>query len=132
MLALAVLLFAGYLHSKQLGDVNPKAIDTSIIRLLSNGSEYDGKLVRVQGVIRVEHEGMALYLTKEHADRSMTAYSVALSFTREQGEQLKKLGIRTGRYVQVEGIFENRAGGHFGINPCTIRDVTLVMPLAAH
>jgi len=88
---------------------------------------YQGKLVRVNGVIRLEHEGTALYFVKEHAERSLSESSIWLALSRAQLQELKSKKIRTGDYVQVEGVFEDKPGGHFGLYPASINEINLVM-----
>lgn len=95
----------------------------SITQLMATPHRYDGKTVRITGVVRVEKEGTAIYLTREHAERLMLADSI---WTALDSDLLKKTWneIRTEfhlQYVTLSGEFDMDEHGHCGLWPAGIR-----------
>ena len=109
--------------SSQVGSPDPKAQSSSLIALVANGSAYEGQLVDITGVLRIEFEGNSIYLTKEHFDRRVSDSALFLSLDRDMGQKLKHL---TGKYVQVQGIFTAKTKGHMGMFAGTLNPVLFV------
>ena len=91
----------------------------SMIQLMANPEKYDGQLVRFEGVINLQFEGNAVYLTKEHWRSHITSNAFWLDI----GSFAKPLGIPNGRYVLVEGVFDRSERGHLGLYMGTITKI---------
>src|SRR5262245_15252541 len=47
-------------------------LSVSLLQLVATPDVFDGKHVRVQGFVRIEHEGTAIYLHREDAEHMLT------------------------------------------------------------
>ena len=125
---------AGAAHAQkyktQYGTIAPTVVSVSLVELLVNGDKFDGKVVRVSGVLNLQFEGDALYLSKEHFAHRITRNALWVSpdyiRLRSDPAQLSKLN---GRYVLVEGRFESKIKGHMGLFSGAIENVNRVMLL---
>ena len=99
-----------------------------LLRLISDPESHDGQEVWVVGVMRVEHEGNAIYIGREHFEHRLWEYSVWLSFDEEalgvSPEQLERLN---GRYAYVSGIFNASEHGHGVRRNGSIEDVVQIL-----
>ncbi len=97
----------------------------SIVQILAHPDRYHGRTVLVQGYLRVEFEGTAIYLSKEDADYGMTcnAFSVVLS---------KKSAKYDRKHVLLEGRFDKNCRGHYGMFQGTIDHITRVVELTKY
>lgn len=106
--------------------------DISIINLIATPERFSGKTVRVTGVIVLEFEGNALYLSAADAERNVfkNAVWLELNYSKfgipekkpsdpEQLKQAKRIAKSLenmdGKYVLIEGIFDNNSSGHLGL-----------------
>lgn len=98
----------GWAVSKmELGDPTIK----SMIQLISNPELYDGKLIKVVGVLSVEEEDHRLYLSKEFYDLRMSQYAVLLNFPAGAEKFSERF---QGKYVLLRGKFKlERVGSTF-------------------
>ena len=91
----------------------------SIIQLLANPDDYDGKNVRLIGYIHFEFEGAGIYFHKEDFDRRIYAngfwVSLAQGFSPDHCQD---------RYVLIEGVFDASSTGHMGLWSGTVKDIT--------
>ena len=97
--------------------------DVSMIQLVANPQQYDGKPIRVIAFLNLEFEGNALYLHREDFDRSIVSNAVWISLEDDQVRTSRKL---SGGYVLVEGIFSAKDRGHFGMFSGSIQQVTRI------
>ncbi|WP_256080403.1 hypothetical protein [Massilia sp. YIM B04103] len=118
LLTLIVALFCVGTNAKssELGDV-------SMIQLIANPQQYDGKPIRLIAFLNLEFEGNALYLHREDFDKSLLSNAVWISLDDQQTRAAKKLN---GGYVLVEGIFNAKDRGHLGIFSGSIQRVTRI------
>ena len=90
----------------------------SIIQLLANPDEYDGKSVRLVGYIHFEFEGAGIYFHKEDLDQGIYRngfwVSLAPGFSSDQCQD---------SYVLIEGVFDAKSTGHMGLWSGTVRSV---------
>lgn len=77
----------------------PKGI--SLIALLATPERFDGRIVRLQAVMRNEFEWHALFLHLEDYERQLSGNSVNLNLTKEQQDRFRQFN---GRYVILEGV----------------------------
>jgi hypothetical protein len=80
----------------------------SMVALLANPEKFDGHFVRVDGFLRIEFEGHALYFHKEDYDRQLTKNSLWLGISKS-GEEYAEFNLH---YVAVEGVFRANNYGH--------------------
>jgi len=89
--------------------VAAEAEPVPFVRLIANAPAYDGKLVQVSGVLRIEFEGNALFLNREHLEHRLEGDSLALALDREQRKQFKPYHKK---YVTLQGVFRAQGRGH--------------------
>ncbi|KRB98283.1 hypothetical protein [Duganella sp. Root198D2] len=97
--------------------------DVSMIQLIANPQQYDGKPIRVMAFLNLEFEGNALYLHREDFDKSLLSNAVWISLDDQQVRTSKKF---SGGYVLVEGVFSSKDRGHLGIFSGSIQQVTRI------
>ncbi|MTW11610.1 hypothetical protein GM658_13475 [Pseudoduganella eburnea] len=95
--------------------------DVSMVQLISNPQQYDGKPIRLIAFLNLEFEGNALYLHREDFDKSILSNAVWISLDDQQLRASRKLSKG---YVLVEGIFNAKDRGHFGMFSGSIERVT--------
>ena len=102
---------------------NHDADDVSIIQLISNPEKYDGKVVRVIGVGNLEFEGDAVYLSRDDWKNWVCKNGLWI----ELGDDATSYNVAkcwNGKYVIIEGTFEQESTGHFGMWSGAITDIT--------
>lgn len=110
--------------------------NVSFVSLLATPEKYDGKKVRVSGVLHFQFEDSALYFHKDDADYLHLANGIWISYAEKRvlDPRCKKdfvaFGSKAdyfdGRYVSVEGTFNMKQRGHLSAFAGTIEEVTLV------
>jgi len=95
--------------------------NVSMIQLIANPQQYDGKPIRVMAFLHLEFEGNALYLHREDFDKSLLSNAVWISLDDQKIRTSKKF---SGGYVLVEGIFNAKDQGHLGSFSGSIQQVT--------
>jgi hypothetical protein len=89
-----------------------KPENVSLVQLIANPDQYDGKLVRVFGYLNLEFEGDALYLHEEDFRRGLTRNGIWVSLV---AAKVKQTTRPNRRYVLVEGVFNAKDNGHMGL-----------------
>lgn len=89
----------------------------SLVQLIANPNEYDGKFVRVIGFVSVEFEGTAVYLHQEDFKYDITQNAIWLEMDFERNKKLNQ------RYVLIEGTFDANHNGHKGLFSGSIKDI---------
>lgn len=89
----------------------------SLVQLIANPKEYDGKFVRVIGFVSVEFEGTAVYLHQEDYKYDITQNAIWLEMDFERNKKLDQ------RYVLIEGTFDANHNGHRGLFNGSIKDI---------
>ena len=114
------------------GKVSNGAENVSIVNIIATPARYDGKVVRANGVLTLEFEGNAIYITKADAENHVSKNSIWLDLDYStlgipenkpsDPEELKrataiarKLKNLSGKYVLIEGIFDKNSNGHLGL-----------------
>jgi len=77
-------------------------LSVGMVALLATPQKFDGKLIRVIGVLGIQPESNALYLHEEDYDYGLTKNSFSLRLTEEQE---KKFRVLNKKHVIVEGKF---------------------------
>jgi len=92
----------------------------SLIRLIANPDQYEGKFVRVTGFVRLEFEGNAIYLHREDFEKQIPANGLWLNAGKCAGRGGKDF---TEGYAIVEGRYTSKRHGHMGLWSGEIDDV---------
>jgi hypothetical protein len=92
-----------------------QVVDVSLIELIARPDDFRNEFVRVEGVLRIEFEGNALYLTKEHYEHDISRNAVWLDIDPSYRDgSAHVLERKNGTYVAVEGRFDSKCHGHMG------------------
>ena len=94
-----------------------RPINASLVQLIANPKEFDGKFVRVIGFVSVEFEGTAVYLHQDDYKYDITNNGLWLDMDFEKQKQFNR------RYVLIEGTFDAEYHGHRGLFSGTIMDI---------
>lgn len=92
----------------------------SLIELIANPEKYDGKLISVKGYVHLEFESNAIYLHREDYEHGLSRNSLWLSVNDEVFEQKEKY---SDKYALVEGTFNARSKGHFGMHSGSVESI---------
>ena len=95
--------------------------------LLANPDEYDGKIVRTEGVASIGFERDAIWLSREHYEHSVLANSIPIVLPSEKPAPWPDFQHLEGRYVLVEGRFR---WSNLGTTdpPGTIVEISRIFP----
>lgn len=96
-------------------------LDVSMIQLIANPQQFNGRQVRLIAYLRLEFEGDALYLHREDFTRGMTSNALWIAL---DDKQLKASRTLNNGYVLVEGVFSSTDKGHLGMFSGAIDQVT--------
>src|SRR5712672_531016 len=88
------------------------ATGISLIQLISNPDKYDGKVVRLEGFLRIEFEGNALYLHQEDDDHMLTKNAIWVDVN---PDIMKRRTTLNKKYVFLEGTFDAKNHEHMGL-----------------
>jgi len=97
----------------------------SFVQILAHKDHYHGKNIQIAGYLRVEFEGTAIYLCKEHADYVITTNGFSVTLSKAAAKFDRK-------YVLLEGTFDKNYRGHFNGWAGGIRNVTRILELTKH
>ncbi len=84
----------------------------SLVQLISNPEKFDGREVMLEGFLRLEFEGNALYIHQEDDSHILTKNAIWVNAT---PEMLKNREQLDGHYVLLVGIFDAKHFGHMGL-----------------
>lgn len=100
-----------------------QAPSASIVELIANPDSFNGKSVRIQGVINIGFENNSIYLSKEHWKHSITSCGIWMEIESKLAEE-RKWG--NGKYFLIEGIFHADRKGHMGLFRGTISNIKMI------
>lgn len=89
----------------------------SLISLVANPTQYQGKQVRVIGCLRAQFEATGLFVSEADSRHAVTKNGIWLEIEAAAYSQLD------GSYVVVEGLVDATSQGHLGLWSGTIRGV---------
>jgi hypothetical protein len=113
MKTLAGLIFAASLCWSPLTLAIAEPVDVSLVQLIANPKDYDGKVVRAIGFVNLEFEGDAVYLHQDDYRYGITKNGLWLDFTRDEFHKNKSEFDQ--KYVLLEGTFNAKETGHMGL-----------------
>ena len=107
-------------------------IDASLVQVLADPGQFDGRLVRVTGFCSIQFEDVAVYLHREDYDQMILKNAIWLDLGDLEELAFRDLQRKVGkRHCLIEGRLESRAHGHLGATSGTIRDITRIEPSAS-
>jgi hypothetical protein len=96
----------------------------SLVRLLADPKEYDGKRIMLVGFLHLEFEGNAIYIHRDDKLYRISKNALWVSFSP---------GINTkacqDKYVLIEGEFSATETGHMGLFGGTVKAIDRCVPL---
>lgn len=95
-----------------MGTLQGQVPTVSLIELIASPREFDGKVVRFHGVINIDFENTAIYLSKEHWSHSVTSCGIWLDLPEKLANE-RKWG--NGKYFIIQGTFNAAEKGHMGL-----------------
>lgn len=100
-------------------------LDVSIINLISNPKKFNGKHIRLEGILEWEFESHSVYLTRDDYNYGITKNAIWLDTNEEEFfEKSDDLNKMNGKYVIIEGVFNSGENGHFDMYSGAIENVT--------
>jgi hypothetical protein len=130
LLGLALVLSGGLLGcsttSQRLDDVElsipPAAelLDVSLVQLIANSKDYDGKFVRVIGFVSLEFEGNGIYLHEEDYKHGISKNGLWIDATVDISKRKVEFDKK---YVLLEGTFNAKETGHMGLWSGSIQQI---------
>jgi hypothetical protein len=101
--------------------VAAEPLDVSLVRLIANPKDYDGKVVRVIGFVRLEFEGNGIYLHEDDYKHSLYKNGLWIRVTADMETRKTEFDRK---YVLIEGTFDAKMTGHMGLWSGSIRNIT--------
>lgn len=104
-LLLVVIAMTQSSFAQDIGRVEPRAVDVSLVQILVNSAKWDQKTIRVMGVYYWDREGSYLFLSKDHYSAFDTASALELAVAEKylpaKPEEMAKFN---GRMILLEGV----------------------------
>jgi hypothetical protein len=101
--------------------VAAEPVDVSLIQLIANPKDYDGKIVRVIGFAKLEFEGDAIYFHEDDYKHSISKNGLWIDVSEDMLKRKAKLDRK---YVLIEGQFDAKMTGHMGLWSGSIHKIT--------
>ena len=101
--------------------VAAEPLDVSLVQLIASPKGYNGKIVRLIGFVRLEFEGDAIYLHQEDYKHSISKNGLWIDVTEDMEKRKTALDQK---YVLIEGTFDAKMTGHFGMWSGSIQKIT--------
>lgn|SRR5208282_6766701 len=101
--------------------VAAEPLDVSLVQLIASPKNYDGKMVRLIGFVRLEFEGNAIYLHQDDYKHSISKNGLWIDVTEDMQKRKAELDQQ---YVLIEGTFDAKITGHMGMWSGSIRKIT--------
>lgn len=101
--------------------VAAELLDVSLVQLIVNSKDYDGKRVRVIGFVSLEFEGTAIYLHQDDYKHCVCKNGLWLTVS---DDIRKKKADFDEKYVLVEGTFNAKNTGHMGLFSGSIQKIS--------
>ena len=96
-------------------------ISVSLVQLIANPKDYDGKIVRVIGFVKLEFEGDAIYLHQDDYKHNIHKNGLWIDVTDDIRK--KRAGLDQ-KYVLIEGTFNAKMRGHMGLWSGSIQKIS--------
>jgi hypothetical protein len=109
------------------GSSSRQPLSVSLVQLIAAPNDFNGKYVRVQGFVCIEHEGTAIYLHREDWEHMLTRNGLWLAANETTPEGSREEAVN-GRYALIEGRFVAEKKGHRGLWSGSIEEITRMQP----
>ena len=106
-----------------IGQKEEKMYSVSLIQLIANPKKYHNKKVQIIGFMNLQFESNGIYLHKEDAEHLITNNGLWLSFLFSNDLKTGKEDLNN-KYVLIEGLFDMKMRGHFGMWSGSIKNIT--------
>ena len=108
---LLLTLLCGFVEPLVAADaiLPPDALEVSLVQLIANPKDYDGKLVRVAGFLRLEFEGNAIYLHQDDYKHGIFKNGLWVDAREDYRKRASEFDQK---YVELQGIFKANVEGH--------------------
>jgi hypothetical protein len=113
--------------SAKAGSAVGNPISVSLIQLIATPDAFDGKLVRVYGFVRIEHEGTAVYLHRDDCEFMLTRNGLWLA-ANDVAPEGSKESLVNNHYALIEGQFDAKNKGHLALWSGSIDKITRMEP----
>lgn len=94
----------------------------SIVQLLAEPQQFNGRRVQVIGFVHLEFEGTAIYLSSEDYEHGIDKNGLWLSMSKADLEVYREIN---NSYAVVEGTFNADLKGHVGMWSGSIEKITM-------
>lgn len=101
--------------------VASEPLEVSLVQLIANPKDYDGKVVRVIGFLRMELESSCIYLHQDDYNYSIFKNGLWIDAS---DEMLKRSAGLDQKYVAVVGTFNAKMTEHSGPWSGSIQQIT--------
>lgn len=101
--------------------VAAEPVEVSLVELIANPKDYDGKMVRVIGFVRLEFEGNSIYLHQDDYKHDITKNGLWIDATDDMRKRQARFDQK---YVLIEGTFDAKMKGHMGLWSGSIVKIT--------
>jgi hypothetical protein len=112
MKTLTLLSFLSLLCWVAQPSIAAETIDVSIVQLIANPQQFDGKIVRIIGFARLEFEGDSIYLHREDYEHGITKNGLWMDVPNDMRKRDTEFDQK---YILIEGRFNAKFTGHMGM-----------------
>ncbi|MCP4396203.1 MAG: hypothetical protein GY801_02680 [bacterium] len=103
------------------GNVDMFFEDVAIIRLIANPEQYHQKNVRIRGFAVIQFERLAVYRSKEFAEKGSSENAIWLDV--KTIDRINSFEIYHNHYVLIEGIFDKNHHGHLSAYAGALKEI---------
>jgi hypothetical protein len=100
--------------------------NVSLIQLIANPQQYEGKRIRIIGYLHLEFEGDAIYLHREDFEQGIVENAIWINTPKALTDELRE--AVNDKYVLCTGVFTAKRRGHMGMFSGEISDVNRISP----
>lgn len=94
--------------------------NVTMVQLIANPAQFEGKIIRVIGFLRLEFEGNVLYLHRDDYENALLGDGIWVDVTPQITKRSKTLNMH---YVLLEGVVSSKEHGHMGMWSGTIKNI---------
>ena len=116
--AILALLLLPLAASHGTAEHDTDIVDVSIVQLIANPADWEGRIVRVRGFCHIAFESTGIFLHREDSEIMNLQNGIWLDVKPNSYEMLSE------KFAFVVGRFTNKYHGHLGAWAGTIRDVS--------
>src|ERR1043166_5387879 len=113
--------------SQEAGTASDRPMSVSLIQLIATPDAFHGKYVMIQGFVRIEHEGSAVYLHRDDCEHMLTRNGMWLAASDSAPEGSKEAVVNN-RYALIVGQFNAKSKGHRGLWSGSIEKIARMEP----